>query len=119
MAKGLVGTPNTAGQACVLNIPAMGENGRIELEGITFGYDGLPTGGLVTIESPVGTVIDKFPVTNSGPGPINYSGTGLAGPPGAAMRLTLAAAGGSVTGYISARLRMDGVGIALNRPSGA
>lgn len=86
----------------VINVSAIGPSSAIEFENVSFGYDNTPTGGIIKIESPVGTIIQQWPVTTSGPGELTFSGSCVSCPPGRAARITLTAGSGGVTGYVNA-----------------
>jgi hypothetical protein len=75
--------------------------GSIEIEDIHCGYDAAPTGGIIKIESPVGTIIYQEPVTSEGLAPLQIGKTGFTCPQGKAARITLTAGGGGVTGYLN------------------
>jgi hypothetical protein len=67
---------------------------------ISWGYDADPTGGLLTIENSTGIVF-TLPITKGGPGQFTFNPpitTGVA----ADLKITLAAAGGTVQGYVNA-----------------
>lgn len=74
----------------------------IELEQLTWSYDGVPTGGNLKVESPSGTTLFSIDITDSGPGFIPFSGSCLKGAVGGALIITLAAAGSGVTGKVNA-----------------
>ena len=109
----------TSNTDAVVNIAALGESACIEIESIDCAYDGAPTAGLIKVESPVGTIIWQLPVTSAGPAPIKESGSCLACPVGQAARVTLAAGGSGVTGYLNVIVRMDSQGQVGPRPAGS
>jgi hypothetical protein len=119
MGKGLNNSP-ASNTAAVINIGSLGENGVIELEHLTWSYDGVPASPAnIKIESPVGTVIYSVDEPSAGIGFDHFSGSGLAGAVGAAMRITAAAGGSGVTCKVNVIQRMDSQGVPLNKPAGA
>ena len=72
-----------------------------EIEMVGFSYDGTPTGGVLTIESPALTVLQKYYVTSSGPGPIGLAGSCLKGSEGSALVVRLTAGGSGVSGSVN------------------
>lgn len=79
---------------------SVGVGPTVEMVGVSFGYDAVPTAGILKIESPVGTIIQEWPVTNSGPGFIPTSS--LQGAVGQTVVVTLTDGGSGVTGYVNA-----------------
>lgn len=57
----------------VITIAAM-VGQRIKIASLVFSYDADPTGGILTIESPSGTVKHTEYVTNKGVGPVLFGG---------------------------------------------
>jgi hypothetical protein len=62
------------------------------------GYDNDPTGGQISVESPVGTVIFKQPITHSGP--CIFTMSPKPGVVGQAVKVILAAGGSGVVGTL-------------------
>lgn len=60
--------------AAVITIPAV-VGQRIKLASLVFSYTADPTGGVLTIESPSGTVKHTEYVTNKGVGPVLFDGS--------------------------------------------
>ena len=91
-------------------IAAVGDSdSRVEIEAILVGYDATPTNipavGLITIESPVGTIMLQGPISNAGLAPVPFSGSCFKGALGQAVKITLTAAGSGITGYLNYALR--------------
>lgn len=92
MGKPYTHNPDTTNTEAVITIPAPSGTGVIEVEHIGFSYNGVPAAArLLTIESPSGTVLQQYFVTNGGPGPIGMSGSCVRGAAGQAMVIRLAA----------------------------
>jgi hypothetical protein len=94
----------TAGNEAVITVPASTDI-CLEIEHVGFSYDSTPTGGVVTIESPSGTVLQKYYVTTSGPGPVPMSGSCLKGAAGSEIVIRLASGGVSVSGAVNCIVR--------------
>lgn len=84
----------------VLTYNAAGAAVAHAISGVAFGYDGAPTGGLLTIEDGAGNFVFRAPVTNAGPG-VFYFNPAKQGLANTALVLTLAAGGAGVKGYLS------------------
>jgi hypothetical protein len=84
-----------------MTLAAVDTKSPVTIENLTIGYDGTPTGGGVTIESPSGTTIFEQKIATADPKHFGFSGSGLNGAAGEALIVTLAAAG-AVTGRVSA-----------------
>jgi len=103
MAKLLNHSP-ASNTAAVITIGAVdgsvGVGPGVLLAGVSWSYDGVPTGGNLKIESPSGTVLQSWDITDSGPGffPIP-SGMGAVG---GSLIITLAAGGSECTGKVNA-----------------
>lgn len=92
MGKPHTHNPNTTNTAAVVTIAAKSGSVAIEIEQISFSFNGVPSSAkLLTVESPSGTVLNQWFVTNGGPGPISFSGSCLKGAPGEAMVVRLEA----------------------------
>ena len=72
---------------------------RRELHGIAWSYNASPTGGSVIIEDGSTTIFKVF-VAATGPDSLNFNRT-IFSTPGQALTITLAAAGGAVTGTLN------------------
>lgn len=101
-----MGTPYTATAASntevVLTIDAVSGVAH-ELEFVGCGFDGDPAATkLLTVESPSGTILHRWPITAGGPAPIGYSGSCIKGTVGQAMIVRLAADSGGAVGYVNA-----------------
>jgi hypothetical protein len=70
------------------------------ITGIAFGYDGEPTGGLLTVENGSGQIVFRIPVTTKGTGFIPFPKSKQGGV-NTALIITLAAGGSGVKGYVS------------------
>lgn len=87
--------------AATVTIPAYNSfDSAREISSIQFSYDDTPTGGLLTVESPSGTVIWRHHITAAGIGPIDFP-TPLPGAEGQAMIVTLAAGGSGIAGKLT------------------
>jgi len=89
--------------AAVITIAADADH-RWVLETLSWSYDALPTGGLLTI-SVGGSVKYKEFITNKGPGFFPVCGWNEDGAKNEALVVTLAAAGGAVTGTLNVTYR--------------
>lgn len=102
MGKPHTHNPNTTNTEAVVTIAAKTGSVAIELEQISFAFDGTPSSAkLLTVESPSGTVLQQWWITNGGPGPIGFSGSCLKGAAGEAMIVRLAA-DASLKGIVNA-----------------
>lgn len=73
-----------------------------EIEGYGFSYDEAPAAAKAfTVESPSGTVLQKWYVTSAGVGPIPSSGSCLRGASGEALIIRLAAGGAGIAGSVN------------------
>lgn len=99
-----VNVPGAGNVAAVLTYAAVAGKAHV-LDSVTFGYDGTPTAGMLTV-SDAGVTVFSVPVTAGGPGPIEFVPP-IRGTTNAAMVVTLAAGGGSVKGQISAAHRLE------------
>lgn len=87
--------------AAVVTIPAV-EGVAHEIEAISFSYDTDPdAGAYVQIESPSGTVKQKWWVTSKGPGPIPLGNSCVKCARGEAAIVTLSAGGTGKSGAIN------------------
>lgn len=82
------GSNNTA---AVLTIPAPTGAAFIEIEQLSWSYNATPSAGVLTVESPSGTELHRWRITNGGPGFIPFSGSCLRGAPGQALVVRLSA----------------------------
>lgn len=83
------------------------ETGRQHvLAAVLASYSAAPTGGRLTIEDAAGNVVFDADIIAGGLTPF-YFDPPLAGSPGAALIITLAAGGGSVVGKLNLRHRVD------------
>lgn len=74
-----------------------------EVEQIGFSYDADPeAGAYVQIESPSGTVLQKYYVTKAGPGPVPLGNSCLKGAVGQELIITLTAGASGQSGTINA-----------------
>ena len=99
MGTGYYNAP-AANTEALITIPAVTDV-CLELEHVGFSYDSAPTGGVITIESPSGTILQKYYVTSAGPGPVPLSGSCIKGAVGSAMLVRLSAAGSGVSGAVN------------------
>lgn len=73
-----------------------------EIESYGFSFDEAPAAAKAfTIESPSGTVLQKWYVTAAGPGPITASGSCLRGAVGEALVIRLASGGAGIAGSVN------------------
>jgi hypothetical protein len=112
MAKPYTNT-SAANAAAAITIPALNPpsdnpnvlGSYIELETVSFGYSAAPTGGVLTIESPPGTVLHEWPIVAGGPGLMTFSGSCLKGAAGQAVKVNLTAGGADITGSVNCTVR--------------
>lgn len=91
-----VASANNAAATVTKSAPATGLQWTWD-SGIFFGYDGAPTGGLLTL-TVNGVVELQVPITSAGAGFIPYDGPTTGGDAKAVV-LNLSAGGSGVTGY--------------------
>lgn len=98
-ASGHVHEP-AADTAAVVTLAAAGAGVSNVLGLVAWSYDDDPTAGSLTIEDGSGTTVFKVDVTSGGPGFFPFAPP-IKGTANTAMIITLAAAGGSVSGLVS------------------
>lgn len=100
MGKPLVHAPADNTEAVITITAVTGVTHEIESYG--FSYDEAPASAKAfTIESPSGTVLQKWYVTAAGPGPITASGSCIRGASGQALIVRLAAGGSGIAGSVN------------------
>jgi hypothetical protein len=104
MGKPYYAVSPTANSEAAVTVPASTDI-CLEIEHVGFSYDSTPTGGVITIESPSGTVLQKYYVTTSGPGPVPMSGSCLKGAAGSEIVVRLTAGGSGVNGSVNCIVR--------------
>jgi hypothetical protein len=105
MGKPWTNNPNATNTEAVITIPAS-PGCAIEVEQISFSYDGTPSASrLLTFESPSGTVLQQWWVTNGGPGPLELGKSGVKGAVGQDVVVRLPA-DASLKGIVNAIQRV-------------
>lgn len=99
MGKPYTHSPSAA-TAAIITITAVPDVAH-EIEMLGWSYDADPTGGNLKVESPSGTTLFEFDITNKGPGFIPLSGSCLKGASGQAVIITLASGAGAVSGIVN------------------
>lgn len=107
MGKPLYHAPSSNTEA-LITIAAGNTNTAHEIEFISWSFDADPAAAAaLTVESPSGTVLQKWLVTKGGPGFIPFSGSSIRGAVGSAMLVRLATGGSGVSGTVNAIQRLS------------
>ena len=92
--------PVAANTEAVVTLLAAGSE-SVEIEAISFSYSDTPTGGVLTVESPSGTILHHWYITSGGPGPISFSGSCIKGAAGQSLVVRLTAGGAGIYGSVN------------------